>query len=60
MSFCAKIPDGADANVACRDYKKITYDYPVAAANAFTGLSDPFKFVYVSGRSFPIPPLKDF
>jgi hypothetical protein len=34
-----------------REYQKITYDYPLAAARAFTtipGNPNPFKFVYVS------------
>lgn len=39
-----------------REYIKITYQYPIAAAKAFSGLSDPFKFVYVSGEKIsPIP-----
>jgi hypothetical protein len=33
-----------------REYIKITLDYPVAAAEAFAGLSDSFNFVYVSGE----------
>lgn len=32
-----------------RDYVKITKDYTLEAAKAFSGLNDPFKFVYVSG-----------
>ena len=36
----------------CRLYPEITVDYPVAAAKAFSSLSDPFKFVYVSGKVF--------
>ncbi|TAQ83644.1 hypothetical protein B7494_g8031 [Chlorociboria aeruginascens] len=34
------------------EYEKITYEYPLAAAQAFTALSapKPFKFVYVSGE----------
>lgn len=39
-----------------RDYKKITYDYPLAAATAFSGLSEPFKFVYVSGEGATTTP----
>jgi hypothetical protein len=35
------------------EYVRITVDYPVAAAKAFSTLSDKFKFVYVSGRLFP-------
>ena len=38
---------------AVREYKKITVEYPLAAAEAFTSLHDPFKFVYVSGM---LPP----
>jgi hypothetical protein len=34
-----------------REYVKITVDYPVAAAKAFSTLSDSFKFVYVSSKS---------
>jgi hypothetical protein len=34
-----------------REYEKITVEYPLAAAKAFTSLHDPFKFVYVSGMS---------
>jgi hypothetical protein len=30
-------------------YTEITKDYPLAAAKAFASLSNPFKFVYVSG-----------
>jgi len=35
-----------------RDYIRITYDYPLAAAKAFSTLSDTgkFNFVYVSGE----------
>ncbi|GMG17492.1 unnamed protein product [Aspergillus oryzae var. brunneus] len=33
-----------------REYVKITVDYPLAAAKAFSGLSDSFNFVYVSGE----------
>jgi hypothetical protein len=32
---------------------KITKDWPLEAAKVFAGLSDPFKFVYVSGTIFP-------
>ncbi|PYH89012.1 hypothetical protein BO71DRAFT_435203 [Aspergillus ellipticus CBS 707.79] len=32
------------------DYVKITVDYPLAAAKAFSTLSDSFNFVYVSGQ----------
>ncbi|OJD34884.1 nucleoside-diphosphate-sugar epimerase [Diplodia corticola] len=52
--------DGAEAciwaqgvsqfEVGKEEYIKITQDYPVAAAKAFSGLHDPFKFVYVSGE----------
>jgi hypothetical protein len=33
-----------------RDYVKITVDYPLAAAKAFSTIHDPFRFVYVSGE----------
>ena len=36
-------------NTRFRKYTEITKDYPLAAAKAFSSLSDPFKFVYVSG-----------
>lgn len=42
-----------------REYQKITYDYPLAAAKAFTSLTDPpkpFKFVYVSGEGATTTP----
>jgi hypothetical protein len=42
-----------------REYQKITFDYPLAAAKAFTTLSDPpkpFKFVYVSGEGATTSP----
>ncbi|KAF7191057.1 Leucinostatins biosynthesis cluster protein T [Pseudocercospora fuligena] len=32
------------------EYAKITVDYPVSAARAFSGLSERFNFVYVSGE----------
>lgn len=41
-------------DISLREYKKITIDYPLAAAEAFSSLSDKFKFVYVSGMSFQI------
>ena len=34
----------------CREYVKITKDWPLEAAKAFAGLKEPFKFVYVSGK----------
>lgn len=37
-----------------REYVKITVDYPVAAAKAFAGLADYFKFVYVSGEDHSV------
>ncbi|KAL1853746.1 hypothetical protein Plec18170_005138 [Paecilomyces lecythidis] len=37
-------------DVSKDEYIKITLDYPLAAAKAFSGLSDSFKFVYVSGE----------
>lgn len=40
----------------CREYEKITVDYPLAAAKAFAGLTDPFTFVYVSGTCPPESP----
>jgi hypothetical protein len=33
-------------------YTEITKGFPLAAAKAFSSLSDPFKFVYVSGMAF--------
>ncbi|KAB8078747.1 hypothetical protein BDV29DRAFT_165692 [Aspergillus leporis] len=36
--------------VSKEEYVKITVDYPLAAAKAFSGLSDSFNFVYVSGE----------
>lgn len=39
-----------------RDYVKITLDYPLAAAKAFSTLHDPFKFVYVSGEGATTTP----
>jgi len=36
--------------VSKEEYVKITVDCPVAAAKAFSGLSDNFKFIYVSGE----------
>ncbi|OJJ00943.1 hypothetical protein ASPVEDRAFT_40449 [Aspergillus versicolor CBS 583.65] len=36
--------------VSKEDYVKITLDYPLAAAEAFSTLSDSFNFVYVSGE----------
>jgi len=42
---------GVSANdVSKEQYIKITYDYSLAAAKAFATLSDPFKFVFVSGE----------
>jgi hypothetical protein len=38
------------------DYVKITVDYPLAAAKAFSTLHDPFKFVYVSGEGASTTP----
>jgi hypothetical protein len=42
-----------------REYQKITYDYPTAAARAFASLtppSAPFKFIYVSGEGATTKP----
>ena len=42
-----------------REYQKITYDYPLAAARAFTTLPEsgiPFNFVYVSGEGATTSP----
>ncbi|KAF9889743.1 hypothetical protein FE257_007049 [Aspergillus nanangensis] len=36
--------------IVYREYVKITLDYPLAAAEAFSTLSDSFNFVYVSGE----------
>ncbi|KAI9761892.1 MAG: hypothetical protein M1840_001545 [Geoglossum simile] len=42
---------GTPISMVDRDeYVRITVDYPVAAAKAFSTLSDNFKFVYVSGE----------
>ncbi|KAK2795149.1 hypothetical protein FQN52_006075 [Onygenales sp. PD_12] len=38
------------------DYVKITKDYPLAAAKAFSRLSDSFKFVYISGAGVTTKP----
>lgn len=41
------------------EYQKITYDYPLVAARAFTTLPDPpkpFKFIYVSGEGATTSP----
>jgi hypothetical protein len=38
------------ANTLNREYEKITLDYPLNAAKAFSTLSSNFKFVYVSGE----------
>ena len=35
---------------------KITYDYPLAAAKAFSSLASPFKFVYTSGEGATTTP----
>ncbi|KAL2816294.1 hypothetical protein BJX63DRAFT_430302 [Aspergillus granulosus] len=40
----------SQAQVSKEEYIKITLDYPLAAAEAFAGLSDSFNFVYVSGE----------
>jgi hypothetical protein len=39
-----------------RKYTEITYDYPLAAAQAFSTLAAPFKFVYVSGEGATTSP----
>jgi hypothetical protein len=42
-----------------REYQKITYDWPLAAARAFTkipGNPKPFKFVYISGQGATTSP----
>lgn len=42
-----------------REYQKVTYDYPLAAARAFTTIPElpgPFKFVYVSGEGATTSP----
>ncbi len=36
--------------LAFSDYTTLTLDYPISAAKAFAKLSDPFKFVYISGE----------
>ncbi|KAE8141548.1 hypothetical protein BDV38DRAFT_189364 [Aspergillus pseudotamarii] len=40
----------SQTQVSKDEYVKITMDYPLAAAKAFSGLSDSFNFVYVSGE----------
>ncbi|KAJ5215041.1 hypothetical protein N7468_010720 [Penicillium chermesinum] len=40
----------SQSQVSKEEYRVITYDYPLAAAKAFSGLSSSFKFVYVSGE----------
>ncbi|RAK94986.1 putative nucleoside-diphosphate-sugar epimerases [Aspergillus ibericus CBS 121593] len=40
----------SQTEVTKEDYVKITVDYPLAAAKAFSTLSDSFNFVYVSGE----------
>ncbi|MCJ1246231.1 hypothetical protein MMC30_003437 [Trapelia coarctata] len=48
---------GISANsVSKSEYVKITYDYPLAAAKAFSSLSSPFKFVYTSGEGTTTAP----
>jgi uncharacterized protein YbjT (DUF2867 family) len=42
--------------VSKEDYIKITKDYTLEAAQAFSGLSDNFKFVYVSGEGATTTP----
>jgi nucleoside-diphosphate-sugar epimerase len=42
--------------VSKEDYIKITKDYTLEAAKAFSGLSDNFKFVYVSGEGATTTP----
>jgi len=37
-------------------YVNVTIDYPLAAAEAFSTLSDPFKFIYVSGEGASTKP----
>ncbi|PYH98847.1 hypothetical protein BO71DRAFT_394997 [Aspergillus ellipticus CBS 707.79] len=40
----------SQTQVSKEEYVKITLNYPLAAAKAFSGLSDSFNFVYVSGE----------
>ncbi|KAI9732726.1 MAG: hypothetical protein M1818_007460 [Claussenomyces sp. TS43310] len=40
----------SQSQVTKEQYERITFDYAMAAAKAFAGLKDPFKFVYVSGE----------
>ncbi|KAB8258580.1 hypothetical protein BDV32DRAFT_151206 [Aspergillus pseudonomiae] len=40
----------SQTQVSKEEYVKITVDYPLAAAKAFSGLSDSFNFVYISGE----------
>jgi hypothetical protein len=39
-----------------REYVKVTYDYALAAASAFSSLDPNFKFVYVSGEGATTSP----
>ena len=43
-------------NVSFRTYEEVTLGYPVAAAKAFSELSDEFNFVYVSGEGATLKP----
>ncbi|KFY36095.1 hypothetical protein V494_05320 [Pseudogymnoascus sp. VKM F-4513 (FW-928)] len=45
-------------DVSKEEYEKITVDYPLAAAKAFSGLHDPFTFVYVSGEGAAVTPTR--
>ena len=46
----------SQTEVSKDDYVKITKDYTLAAAKAFSGLSESFKFVYVSGEGATLTP----
>ncbi|KAJ5908056.1 hypothetical protein N7495_000738 [Penicillium taxi] len=49
-SGCVWAQGISQSQVSKEEYVKITLDYPTAAAKAFSGLSDSFNFVYVSGE----------
>ena len=46
----------SQSEVDKEEYVKITKDYALEAAKAFSGLSDKFKFVYVSGEGATLSP----
>jgi len=46
----------SQADVTEEDYIRVTKDYPLTAARAFSELSDKFNFVYVSGEGATLRP----